>query len=91
MTDSVDERVVAAIAKLKKIPPETITLDSTLEELRVDSLDGLNLFFELEEAFDMSIPDEKARTLRTVRQVVEELQRILAERNALDAGPPGHS
>ncbi len=88
MSDAIDQKVIAAIAKMKKIPPETVTLDSTLEELKIDSLDGLNLFFELEEAFDMSIPDEKARTMKTVRQVVEELERILAEKGALDAGTP---
>ncbi len=84
MSDAVAQKVIAAIAKMKRIPEDTVTLDSSLEELKIDSLDGLNLFFELEEAFDMTIPDEKARTMRTVRQIVEELQRILAEKNAPD-------
>ena len=57
MSDTVTRKVIALVAKTKKIAPEAITLDSTLEELKLDSLDGLNLFFELEEAFDLSIPD----------------------------------
>ncbi len=77
MSDAVADKVIAAIVKTKKIPSESITLDSTLEELRIDSLDGLNLFFDLEEAFDISIPDEQARQLRTVREVVDGLKQLI--------------
>lgn len=76
MAQTVAERVIAIIAKAKKIPPESISIDSTFEELRIDSLDGLNVFFEIEEAFDLSIPDERARGMRTVREVVEALEAI---------------
>jgi acyl carrier protein len=87
MSDTVAEKVIAAIAKTKKIPVESITLDSGLEELRIDSLDGLNLFFDLEEAFDISIPDDQARNLRTVREIVESLDRLIASKNQKDAVP----
>jgi len=76
MAETVAEKVIAVIAKAKKIPPESISIDSTFEELRIDSLDGLNIFFEIEEAFDLSIPDERARGLRTVREVVEALEAL---------------
>ena len=78
MPDSLAERVIAIIAKAKKIPPESISIDSTFEELRIDSLDGLNVFFEIEEAFDLSIPDERARGLRSVREVVEALETLVS-------------
>ena len=81
MSDTVTRKVIALVAKTKKIAPEAITLDSTLEELKLDSLDGLNLFFELEEAFDLSIPDEQARSLHSIRQIIEELERRLSDRN----------
>jgi acyl carrier protein len=78
LPDEITARVVAAIAKLKKITPETVRLDSTFEELRMDSLDGLDLFFQLEEAFDLTIPDDRARSLRTVRGIVEEIEKMLS-------------
>jgi acyl carrier protein len=87
MSEIVAQKVIAAIAKAKKIAPETITSDSTFEELKIDSLDGLNLFFELEEVFDLSIPDERVRKMQTVGQVVEEIDRLLSERGAQDAEP----
>ena len=87
MSEIVATKVIAAIAKTKKIAPETITLDSKFEELNIDSLDGLNLFFELEEEFDLSIPDEQVRTLKTIGQVVEEIDRLLVERAAQGSQP----
>ncbi len=82
MPDTVMQKVIALIAKSKKIAPETITADSNLEELKMDSLDGLNLCFELEEAFDLSIPDDRARSFRSVGQIVEEIERLLSDRKA---------
>ncbi len=87
MSNTVAGKVIALIAKAKKIPPEAITLDSTFEELKMDSLDGLDLFFELEEAFDLSIPDDRARSIHSVRNIVEELERLLSKRIASDSGP----
>ena len=90
MSETVAEKVIAAIAKTKKLPVESITLDSTLEELRIDSLDGLNLFFDLEEAFDISIPDEQARQLKTVREIVDNLDLLIAGKKQTASIPPTH-
>jgi acyl carrier protein len=88
VSETVTSKVIASIAKTKQIEPETISLDATLEDLKFDSLDGLNLFFELEEAFDLNIPDGRARSLRSVRQIVEGLQQMLQEQ---DSSNPGSS
>ena len=80
--NSVAEKVIAAIAKSKRIPAATISLDSRLEELKIDSLDGLNLFFELEEVFDVTIPDDAAKAMRTVREIVEGLEQLVASKSA---------
>jgi acyl carrier protein len=86
MADTVAQTVISVIAKTKRIPSETITLNSTLEELKIDSLDGLNLFFELEEALDITIPDEQAKTMRSVGQIVGELDKLIASQRAQDSG-----
>jgi acyl carrier protein len=79
LSDEIAGIVVASIAKIKDISPEKVGLDSTFEELRMDSLDGLDLFFQLEEVFDLTIPDERARSLRTVRNIVDEIEKLLLE------------
>jgi acyl carrier protein len=81
LSDEIIGKVLASIAKIKRIAPENISLDSTFEELKMDSLDGLDLLFELEEIFDLTIPDERARSLRTVRGIVEEIEKLLSNQN----------
>ena len=84
MPDSaVEEKVIATLASVKRIPTEQIKLDSSLQDLGVDSLDTFTLLFELESKFNISIPDDEARNIRTVGDIVKGVQRIL------DAGKDG--
>src|SRR5215208_4685168 len=73
---SVEERVIRVFADFKKVPPEEITMDTTFEELGFDSLDGLNLVFELEEEFEMTIPDDRVSDMKGVRQAVEGIEAL---------------
>jgi len=77
-TDELTQRVIGIIARTQRIPPDRITLDSTFEELRIDSLDGINILFALEEEFDVNIPDEP-RGIRNMRQVVAIIERMATE------------
>lgn len=74
---SVEERVIRVFADFKKVPVEEITMDTTFDELGFDSLDGLNLVFELEEEFDVTIPDDRVATMKGVRQAVEGIEGLL--------------
>ena len=74
---TVEERVIRVFADFKKVPPSEITMDTTFEELGFDSLDGLNLVFELEEEFDMTIPDDRVQDMKGVRQAVEGIEALL--------------
>jgi acyl carrier protein len=75
-------KVMAVIAKSQRISVETVTLDSTFVELKIDSLDGINIVFALENEFAISIPDEGVQSLRSVRETVEGITRLLAEKAA---------
>jgi acyl carrier protein len=76
--DDVTTRIIDLIARSKSIPPETITPQSTFEELQIDSLDKINLSFEVEEAFAIEIPDAALNSLRTVADVVNGVNSLLA-------------
>ena len=71
-------RILQVIAKTQKVPVETITPDKNFEELKIDSLDGINILFALEEEFDLDIPDEQAKSIRSVRELVDGVQKLLA-------------
>jgi len=78
MSDELAEKVQSVIATSKRIPREQVSLDSTLESLGMDSLDQLNLLFALESDFNISIPDEEAKAIRTVREMVEGVRKLVA-------------
>jgi acyl carrier protein len=78
MSDEFAARVASVIARTQKISPETVTLDKTFEELKIDSLDGINILFALESEFDIDIPDEGAREIKTVRQMTEGVEKLVA-------------
>jgi len=88
--ETVAERVIRVFAKFKKMPPEDIKMDTTFEELGLDSLDGLNLIFELEEEFDLMVPDDKVQSMKSVAEVVEGIEWLLAnpDQQPMNAAKP---
>jgi acyl carrier protein len=85
MSDELIARVTGVIAKTQHIPPESVTIDSTFEELKIDSLDGINILFALETEFNLDIPDEAARQIRSVREMAEGIEKLLTLKQAQSA------
>ena len=75
-----EEKVIEIITRVQKLEPGRVTLDSTFEELGIDSLDGINLLFAFEEEFKLNIPEHVAQQMKSVRQVAEGLRTVLAKR-----------
>ncbi len=88
MADELTERVIAVMARSQRMAAERISPDSTFEELGIDSLDAVNILFALEEEFQINVPDEQARDIRTVRQMVDGI-RTLIESGSAGTGMPG--
>jgi acyl carrier protein len=84
MPDEIAEKVLAVLASVKRIPRESISLDTGLQELGVDSLDTIVLVSELEEQMKIVISDEAVRSIRSVRDIVEGVRK-LAPRLPLDS------
>jgi acyl carrier protein len=76
--EEIASRVVQIIAKSKALPPESITPASTFEDLQIDSLDKINLTFEIEESFKIAIPDDSLNSLRTVGDIIAGVQALVA-------------
>jgi acyl carrier protein len=73
---SVAERVIEIVAEQlgqekDKIKPET----SFVNDLGADSLDTVELVMELEEEFDINIPDDAAEKIQTVGQAIEYIEK----------------
>ena len=53
---SIKERVINIIAEQAVLEPEDVTMDSSLEDLGIDSLGLVESIFAIEEEFDISVP-----------------------------------
>jgi acyl carrier protein len=73
-------RVLNVIAATQKISPEKVSIDSSFQDLNMDSMDGVNILFALENEFDISIPDDQAKQIRSIREMVEGVERLVAEK-----------
>lgn len=82
MEDGIAQRTIEIIAKAKNIPRETITPETTFEELNIDSLDKINISFEVEEAYEIAIPDESLGSLKTVGDVIEGVRKLVAAKSS---------
>jgi acyl carrier protein len=82
------ERLRVTLAKELKQNVASITPEHTLRgDLKLNSLDAIELMFRIEEEFDLTIPDEDIQGLATVGDVIDYLQRRLAGAPAAMATP----
>jgi acyl carrier protein len=88
MPDDLTEKVLDLIASTKRLPREQVSLNSTFQELGLDSLDAINLIFAVESQFDISVPDDVANSIHSVPELVEKLRLLLAETSSSKQGPP---
>ena len=69
---TVEERVVDIVSEQLGVEKEKITLETSfVNDLGADSLDTVELVMELEEEFDISIPDESAEKIQKAVEFIE--------------------
>ena len=84
---SVQETVFSIISKEAGIDISKITLDSTLKELEIQSLDAVQIIFEIEDHYKITLPDRDPNfDTESVQGLVDAVDKLLAEKQA--AAPP---
>jgi acyl carrier protein len=73
----IQDTVIAAIRKNGRLGDVAIGLDTTFEELKLESLAIICTVFDLEADFNIEIPDDAAKSMRSVRDVVEGIGGLL--------------
>jgi acyl carrier protein len=80
---STETAIFDIITKTCSIERSRITLDSTLKDLDVHSLDAVQVLFEIEDRFNIAVPErEDQYSAGTVRDLIEGVDRLLAEKAA---------
>ena len=71
---TVEQRVIEIVSEQLGVDKEKISSDTSfVNDLGADSLDTVELVMELEEEFDIEIPDEVAEKIGTVKDAVEHI------------------
>ena len=77
MEERVFQKVRDILSEKKGVSADTISMESSFEELELDSLDAVELIADLEEAFGVNVPNTDLQQVRTIRDAVEGLSRAM--------------
>ncbi len=72
-------KVTNAIVKIMGCPAESVVLTANLSALGIDSLKAINILFELEEEFNIEIPNELIADMVTVQDIVDAIASLRNE------------
>ncbi|RMG10419.1 MAG: acyl carrier protein [Planctomycetota bacterium] len=77
------EHVAATVDEILRdefeVEAEQLKPEAPLAELGLDSLDGVDLVVAIEKAFSLRIPEAEARSIRTLEDIYERVERRLEE------------
>jgi acyl carrier protein len=76
MTLTLERTVIELVARQGRLDPAAVTPATSFEEIGMGSLGAIELLFALEERFNITIPDDRAQTMRTVGEVIEGLRSL---------------
>jgi len=76
----ITDKVIQVLAEMLHRKPETIRMDSTLmDDLEMDSFTAIEMLFQLEDQYEIEIPDEQVQAFKTVLDIVDYLEIRLNE------------
>ncbi len=79
--DEVASKIVEILKKNMKDPPETISMDTKLSDLEIESLDLAVIVFDIEDSFGIEIPynaNEEMEDFATVGSVVDRVRQLVS-------------
>lgn len=80
-TSSVEERVIDIVCENLGVNKEQVTRKTSfIEDIGADSLDIVELVMELEEEFEITIPDDQAEQIKTVGEAIDYIEREQAKK-----------
>ena len=72
------EKIQELLAEALNLPIEKVTVDAKIvDDLGADSLDVVELLSQLEDEYNIVIPDDEVENLVTVGDVANELEKLI--------------
>ena len=86
-TVSVEQRVIEIVCEHLAVNKETVNRNTSfIEDIGADSLDIVELVMELEEEFDIQIPDDQAEKIKTVGEAIDFIEARQKEKGTGESG-----
>ncbi len=88
MSNSIKERVIKIIADQAMLDPDDVRMQSTLEDVGIDSLGLVESIFAIEEEFDIQVPfnanepQQSDFDISNVESIVQAVERLIAEQKS---------
>ena len=86
--DQLTQRVLRIIAETQRKDPSQVSAESSFEELGIDSMDGVNIVFALENEFNINVPDEEVKNIHSVRDMIDGVRRLVKQDGAPSGAAP---
>ena len=78
-----ESKILDIVAKECKLDRASLSLDSKLEDLKIESIDLMQTIFQIEETFDIYVPQESDNfKLTTLKDVTDAVGRLVGEKQS---------
>lgn len=72
------EKVIQLIAKMRKVDPATLSRDTNFQnDLKLDSMSMVQAVLEIEDRYDVEIPEKRLFQMKTIGDLVDFLEEKL--------------
>jgi acyl carrier protein len=75
--DEIERKLIAIVREEKDIAEDLLKGETPLADAGIDSLDSLTILFAIEEQFHISIPDDRARAMKTFGDMIDIVEELV--------------
>jgi acyl carrier protein len=77
MSEVIFNKIATLLSSKKGINKELISIEQSFEDLGLDSLDAVELISDLEDEFNVTLPNIELQQIKTIRQAVEGIEKSM--------------
>jgi len=77
MSEVIFNKIATLLSSKKGINKELISIEQSFEDLGLDSLDAVELISDLEDEFNVTLPNIELQQIKTIRQAVEGIKKSM--------------
>lgn len=77
MSEIIFEKIASLLSSKKGVDKSSIQMSSSFDELGLDSLDAVELIADLEDEFNVTVPNMELQNIKTIQQAVDGLSKAM--------------